>query len=189
MESPSGLYNQQRCKMNIFVSKKTVSIKSVLLSKISEYLFYLERKRNLCDSSEVTLQGFTLSFPIMWLDSQELNLVSFFLSSYFTSKETRTFEETTSPLNQVEWKMGYIVRRLIWYRIIGSAAYCDHTLLLHLYSTQNMSGNWIIRLLLLLLCWPKVILLSGGHCITKVQDNLICLCKKPLLLLVPALSS
>ncbi len=32
---------------------------------------------------------------------------------------------------------------------------------------QNTSANWIIRLLLSLLCWPKVILLSGTHfCIT-----------------------
>jgi hypothetical protein len=62
----------------------------------------------------------------------------------------------------------YSARRLIGSRIIVSAAYCNPKLLAHLYfnSTQNTSVNWIIRLLLSLLCWPKVILLSGGHCIS-----------------------
>ncbi len=48
------------------------------------------------------------------------------------------------------------------------AAYYNQNLLAHWYlnSTQNTSVNWIIRLLLWLLCWPKVILLSGGHCST-----------------------
>jgi hypothetical protein len=62
----------------------------------------------------------------------------------------------------------YSARRLIGSRIIESAVYCNQKLLAHLYlnSTQNISVNWIIRLLLSLLCWPKVILLSGGHCIS-----------------------
>jgi hypothetical protein len=62
----------------------------------------------------------------------------------------------------------YNARRLIGSRIIESAAYCNQKLLAHLYlnSTQNTSLNWIIRLLLSLLCWLKVILLSGGHCIS-----------------------
>jgi hypothetical protein len=61
----------------------------------------------------------------------------------------------------------YSARRLIGSRIIESAAYCNQKLPAHLYiySTQNTSVNWIIRLLLSLLCWLKVILLSGGHCI------------------------
>ncbi len=60
----------------------------------------------------------------------------------------------------------YSARRLIGSRIIESAAYCNQKLLAHLYlgSTQNTSVNWIIRLLLSLLCRPNVILLSGGHC-------------------------
>ncbi len=34
---------------------------------------------------------------------------------------------------------------------------------LYLNNDQNSSINWIIRLLLSLLCWPKVILLSDGY--------------------------
>ncbi len=61
----------------------------------------------------------------------------------------------------------YSVRRLIGSRIIESAAYCNQIMLFPLYlnSTQKTLVNWIIRLLLSILCWPKVILLSGGHCI------------------------
>ncbi len=60
----------------------------------------------------------------------------------------------------------YSARRLIGSRIIESAAYCNQKLVAHLYnnSTLNTSVNWIIRLMLSLLCRPKVILLSGGHC-------------------------
>ncbi len=66
----------------------------------------------------------------------------------------------------------YSARRLIGSRIIESAAYCNQKLLAHLFlnSTQNTSVNWIIRLLLSLLCWPKVILLSGGHCSIHFKD-------------------
>ncbi len=69
--------------------------------------------------------------------------------------------------------MYYSARRLIGSRIVESAAYCNHKLLalLHLNSTQTTSVNWIIRLLLSLLCWPKVILLSGGHCINFVWNK------------------
>ncbi len=51
-------------------------------------------------------------------------------------------------------------------RLIESAAYYNQTLLaqLNISSAKNSSVNWIIRLLLSLLCWPKVIL-SSGHCI------------------------
>ncbi len=47
-------------------------------------------------------------------------------------------------------------------RIIESATYCNQKLLalLYLNSTQMTSVNWIIRLLLSLLCYPKVILLT-----------------------------
>ncbi len=60
----------------------------------------------------------------------------------------------------------YTARRLIGSRMIESAAYCNQKLLAHLYlnSKQNTSVNWIIRLMLSLLCWPKVIVISGGHC-------------------------
>ncbi len=52
-------------------------------------------------------------------------------------------------------------------RSIESAAYCNQILLVQLYinSTQNTSANWIIRLLLSILCLPKMILFSGVHCI------------------------
>ncbi len=51
-------------------------------------------------------------------------------------------------------------------RIIESAAYCNQISESQVYSNraQNKSVNWIIRLLLSLLCSPKGILLSGGHC-------------------------
>ncbi len=46
-------------------------------------------------------------------------------------------------------------------------AYCNQILFALLYKNivQNTSVNGIIRLLLSLLSWPKVILLSCGHCI------------------------
>ncbi len=71
------------------------------------------------------------------------------------------------------FKQQYISSRLIGSRIIEPAAYCNQKLLAHLYlnSTQNTSVNWIIRLLLSLLCWPKVILLSGGHCSKKISTR------------------
>ncbi len=61
----------------------------------------------------------------------------------------------------------YSARRFIGSQIIESAAYCNQIMLVPLYlnSTQNTLVNWIIRWLLSLLGWPKVILLSGGHCI------------------------
>ncbi len=67
------------------------------------------------------------------------------------------------------WLCTYSARRLMGSRIIESAAYCNHILLaqLHKNSAQNTSVNCIIRLLLSLLCRPKVILLSGGHCTLK----------------------
>ena len=52
--------------------------------------------------------------------------------------------------------------RLIGSRIIESAAYCNQIWLIPLYqnSAEKKSFNWIIRLM----CCPKVILQSGGHC-------------------------
>ncbi len=66
---------------------------------------------------------------------------------------------------KIRW---YSAHRLIGSRIIESVAYCNQKLLAHLYlnSTQNTSVNWTIRLLLSLLCWPKVILISGGLQVT-----------------------
>ncbi len=65
--------------------------------------------------------------------------------------------------------LSYITRRLIGWRIIESAAHCNHKLLalLYLISTQNTSVNWIFWILLSLFCWSKVILISGGHCSKK----------------------
>ncbi len=62
----------------------------------------------------------------------------------------------------------YSARRLMGSRIIESAAYCNQISLAQVYinRAQNTSVNWIIRLLLSLVWWPKVILLSGGHCIS-----------------------
>ena len=59
---------------------------------------------------------------------------------------------------------------LIGSRIIESVACCNQVLLTRLYlnSAQKMSVNWIIRLVLSLLCWPRMILLSGRHCTNKV---------------------
>jgi hypothetical protein len=56
---------------------------------------------------------------------------------------------------------------LMWSRLIKLAAYCNQILLakLCINRAQNTSVNWIIRLLLSFLCWLKVILLNGGHCI------------------------
>jgi hypothetical protein len=61
----------------------------------------------------------------------------------------------------------YSARRLIGSRIIESAAYCNQILLAPMYinNTQYTSVNCILLFLLSLLCWPKAILLSGGHCI------------------------
>ncbi len=65
----------------------------------------------------------------------------------------------------------------------------NQKLLAHLYlnSTQNTSVNWILRLLLSLLCWPKVIQLSGGHCIwmnKTLQFQFFLICSTLCLLLV-----
>ncbi len=67
----------------------------------------------------------------------------------------------------------YSTRRLIGSRLIESDAYCNQILLAQLYinSAQNTSVNWIIRLLLSLLCRSKVILLSGGHCIFNNNES------------------
>ncbi len=58
-------------------------------------------------------------------------------------------------------------------RLIESAAYCNQIWLAQLYinSAQNTSVNWNIRLLLSLLCRPKVILLSGGHYVKLFFSN------------------
>ena len=59
----------------------------------------------------------------------------------------------------LNYKFGAL--RLIGSRIMESVAYCDQILLirLHLNSVHIKSFG----LLLSLLCWPKVILLRGGH--------------------------
>ncbi len=78
------------------------------------------------------------------------------------------------------WGVLYSARRLIGSRIIESAAYCNQVLLAPLYlnSTHNMSVYWIM---FSLLSWPKVILLSGGHCtILGSRIHFLCasLCSK-----------
>ncbi len=78
----------------------------------------------------------------------------------------RGLQNSKSYSNQFKLKvwnhvLNYSASRLIGPRIIESAACCNKNLLAY---TQNTSINWIIQLLLSLLCWPKVILLSSGHC-------------------------
>ncbi len=60
----------------------------------------------------------------------------------------------------------YSARRLMGSQLIESAAYCNQTWLAKLYinSAQNTLVNWIIQLLVSILCQPKVIPLSDGHC-------------------------
>ncbi len=73
------------------------------------------------------------------------------------------------------YNSSYSARRLMGSRrIVDSAAYCNQILLAQICinSTQNTSVNWIIRLLLSLSCRPKVILLSGGHCISECVSSL-----------------
>ena len=79
------------------------------------------------------------------------------------------------------WKS--CVRRLIGSRIIELAAYYNQILMVPLNknSTQKMLVDWIIRLFLSLLCWPKVILLSGRHRIFFLTQKLV---PKKLLLVV-----
>ncbi len=57
-----------------------------------------------------------------------------------------------------------------WFASTVPAAYCNQIWLTQLYinSAQNTSVNWIIWLLLSHKCRPKVILLSGGHCICSI---------------------
>jgi hypothetical protein len=68
----------------------------------------------------------------------------------------------------------YSARRLMGSRMMESAAYCNQVLLAQICtnSAQITSVNWIIRLLLSLSCRPKVILLSGGHCIELLTFEL-----------------
>jgi len=70
----------------------------------------------------------------------------------------------------------YSAHRLTGLQTTESAAYSNHKLmaLLYLNSTQNTSVNWIIRLLLSLSCWSKVILLSDGHCMLSFCRTMWC---------------
>ncbi len=105
-----------------------------------------------------------ISFHLFFFELRLLKkgLCSRFVQDNFQNKHKKLLHVNNMVLE-------YSARRLIGSRIIESAAYCNHKLMAHLYfnSTQNTSVNWIIRLLLSLLCWPKVILLSGGHCNMK----------------------
>jgi hypothetical protein len=61
----------------------------------------------------------------------------------------------------------YNARRLMGSFILELAAYCNQILILarlHRNCVKNTSVNWIIRLLLSLICRPKLIFWSGGHC-------------------------
>ena len=104
---------------------------------------------------------------LLW--SGTCNLTLIFLHWIFWEEYTlqmyNIIESTIVANKYAIWT--YSARRLIGSRIIESAAYSNQILLVPLYlnSTQNTSVNWIIRLMLSLLCWPKAILLSGGHCI------------------------
>ena len=98
----------------------------------------------------------------------------------------------TYPIKDIKYKNNIIIKiqviysahRLIWSRIIESAAYCIQILLVRLYpnSTQKGRLNWISQVLLPLLCWPKVILLCGGHyIINKFRNNLVIFMTKSIL--------
>ena len=68
----------------------------------------------------------------------------------------------------------FSARRLIGSRIIESVAYCN--LIAGLIIPKEYiktSVSWIVRLMLSLLCWPKVILLSDGHCICIILSILL----------------
>ncbi len=84
-----------------------------------------------------------------------------------------TNDASIGSLQQIFFHWQYSARRLMGSRIIESAAYCNQISLAQVYinRAQNTSVNWIIRLLLSLLCRPKVILLSGGHCSNKKLDK------------------
>ncbi len=71
-----------------------------------------------------------------------------------------------NTLHSFNWNCKYSACRSIGSRIRKSAAYCNQKLLVLLFlnSTQNTPFKWIIWLVLSFLCWPKVILLSSGHC-------------------------
>ncbi len=100
------------------------------------------------------------------LDSMSVNTID----SYVSTNRRHKIEVklTTRLFNELYWNLKICsctynsARRLIGSRIIESAAYLAP---LCLSISQNMSANWIIWLLLSFLCRPKVILLSGGHCI------------------------
>ncbi len=87
-----------------------------------------------------------------------------------------------------EWKhFSHILFRNLLFERSKSATYCNQISLAQVYTnrTQNTSVNWIIRLLLSLLCRPEVILLSGGHCanfvcflMSKSLDEIIRMPKK-----------
>ena len=77
-------------------------------------------------------------------------------------------ELVNSFFNNFQWhlcfKLQYSAHSVIGSRLIESAAYCNQILLVVLYlSSTQKTINFIVRLMLSLLCWPKLILLSGGH--------------------------
>jgi len=88
-------------------------------------------------------------------------------------KDTNRFKEHKDYRRYFGWIYRffslYSAHCLIGSRLIESAEYCNQILLVPLYlnSTQNASVNWII------LSWPKVILLSGGHCIPRLSSCMI----------------
>ncbi len=122
---------------------------NLLLQMNFKDLFRTRISKNL--NCNITLMNF--HFPRLWQSSFPVS--SFWLGlSFWRQVRLQIFYQ-------------YSAHRLIGSRLIEWAAYCNQKLLPHLYlnSTQNTSVNWIIRLLLSLLLWPKVILLNGGHCI------------------------
>ncbi len=94
--------------------------------------------------------------------------ISFWVLYCTYSIQSSTREVFQNDLDRL--RTTYSVCHLIGSRIIESATYFNQISVapLLINNTQNSLVNRIIRLLLSLLCRPKVILLSDGHCITNI---------------------
>jgi hypothetical protein len=124
------------------------------------------------------VEKFEVSFK-----TSRMSNVKYFSRSNFSFSRKKNHQEISNKCCKLQKKMltntsqrnDDSARRLMGSRIIESAAYCNQILLARLYidRAQNTSVNWMIRLLLSLLCWPKVILLSGGHCTFNLRYSFV----------------
>jgi len=72
------------------------------------------------------------------------------------------FVQNSVPIPQIWLSVGLIICEFVRYMRALVETYLSH--ITSAACTHNPLINWIIRLLLSLLRWPKVILQSGGHC-------------------------